>query len=208
MLRTPAPLFGALGAMEALVDPLSPRDRAFRAIGRNVTNFQRLESALKILLSLEATSGPLSQISVRMAARAEKRKRVTLGEALGEWLELGKPKNSSPPITPDLFEPWVDITFGLKIGSEYFLTNANELESLATARNHLVHHQLMMINFESAADCDELVGILDIQNERINMQVAHLAPAVCEIVEFGKWVEQPGVVDQLTEEFIRAIRSV
>jgi len=182
-----------------------PRDRAFRAIGRNVANFQRLETALKTLLSFERTVGRLSQIQSQIDARVEKRKKATLGGALGEWLALAKPKAPAKAETPDLFEPWVEISFGMEIDREYFDENAVELESLAKERNRLIHEQLMFVNFDSEEGCTELVKVLDAQNERINHQVALLAPALRDLRELAEWAGAPGRIEQITEEFIRAV---
>jgi hypothetical protein len=182
-----------------------PRDLAFRAIGRNVANFQRLETALKTLISFERTVGRLSHIQAQIDARVEKRKKTTLGAALGEWLALAKPQAPAKVETPDLFEPWVEISFGMEIDRGYFDENAVELESLAKERNRLIHEQLMSVNFDSEESCAELVKVLDVQNERINHQVALLAPALRDLRELAEWAGAPGRIDQLTEEFIRAV---
>jgi hypothetical protein len=70
--------------METPVQPLSIRDVALRAIGRNVVNFQKLEKCLKALIRVDNLSGPMSTIEGALAKRASKASGYTLGKALQE----------------------------------------------------------------------------------------------------------------------------
>ena len=189
------------------METLLPRDRALRAVGRNLVNFQRLEALLKVLIGFEGARGPASAVLERMKMRNAKRLKLTLGNALQEWLRVVGSNDSQSPTTPDLFEPWVEMSVGLPLEERYFEMNALELEALARERNNLVHQDLVNIDFDSNEACESLASMLDVQNARINHQVSHLAPAIETIREMGKWARQPGLVDQLTNDFIRAVRE-
>ena len=182
---------------------LSPRDRVLRAIGRNLYNFQRLERFLKALTGLTTTCGPMSSIGEKIALQSAKRERYTLGQILGDWLNMPRQNEQAVAKTEDLFEPWVTISFGFELGSRYLEENGPELTALAKERNHLVHHQLFGINLDSKKACTELAELLDAQNHRINQQVLQLAPAIEDIRGMAEVARQPGMIDKLTEEMIR-----
>ena len=207
MLRTPSPLIGALGVIEASMHNQSARDLAFRAVGRNLVNFQKLEHCLKALTRLGVLAGPMSTVEDKIEKRNSKIAKFTLGKAVSEWLRIADTNNSESGATEDLFEPWVSISFGLEMSSEYLNNHGQILERLATERNELVHHRLANFDFESNDECRELLIGLDSQNTRILEQLTLLAPAIKDLIDLNEWTRQPGLVDRLTEEFIRQTKE-
>ena len=188
--------------METLVQLLSMRDVALRAIGRNLVNFQKLEKCLKALVRLDNFAGPISTIEDALAKRVSKASGYTLGKALQEWLRvaaLDAPRSA----TQDLFEPWISLSVLPSIDRERLAEHAEALNALAKERNNLVHQDLASFDFDSDKGCHALVESLDNQNARILEQLNFLAPAIRDLVELTKWAMRPEIRDELFNEFLR-----
>ena len=188
--------------METLVQPLSVRDVAFRAIGRNMVNFQKLEKCLKALVRLEYLAAPMSTIKDALVKRKSKASGYTLGKALQEWLRvaaLDAPRSA----TQDLFEPWISLSFLPSIDRERLAEHGEALNALAKERNNLVHQDLANFDFDSAEGCQTLVERLDKQNARILEQLNFLAPAIRDLVALKEWTMRPEFQDELFNEFLR-----
>jgi hypothetical protein len=180
-------LTATLGFMEASLRTFSIRDIALRAVGRNLTNFQKLEHCIKALIRVDRVAGPMSALNGRVAKRISKASEYTLGKAVQEWLRISTSDQTSRPQTQDLFEPWISLSIELPIDSEGLVAHSEALNSLASERNDLVHQNLANFDFESEAECKKLVAALDSQNQRILGQLAFLAPAIKALAELNEW---------------------
>ena len=177
------------------------RDAALRAIGRNLVNFQKLEHCLKALVRTESVAGTMSTLNGKVATRVAKTSQYTLGRAVQEWLRVAAPNQTASPQTQDLFEPWFSFSLELAIDSEALASHSRALEILASERNDLVHHKLAHLNFESEAECKDLVAVLDRQNERILEQLAFLSPAIVGLSTLRRLARNP----QLLEEMLTSV---
>lgn len=173
------------------------RDAALRAVGRNLVNFQKLEHCLKALVRTESLAGPMSTLNGKVAARVSKTSQYTLGRAVQEWLRISTPHETASPQTQDLFEPWISVSLELPIDSERLASHSKALEALASERNDLVHLKLAHFNFESAAECTDLVAVLDRQNQRILEQLAFLSPAVKVLQELKRFATNPKSLEEI-----------
>ena len=173
------------------------RDAALRAIGRNLVNFQKLEHCLKALVRTESLAGPLSTLNGKVAARVSKTSQYTLGRAVQEWLRVSTPHNTASPQTRDLFEPWISVSLELPIDLEALTSHREALEALAGERNDLVHLKLAQFNFDSEAECKDLVADLDRQNLRILEQLTFLAPAVKALLELKRLAASPQSMEEM-----------
>lgn len=184
------------------MQPLSVRDVAFRAIGRNMVNFQKLETCLKALVRLEYLAAPMSTIEDALVKRKSKASGYTLGKALQEWLRvaaLDAPRSA----TQDLFEPWISMSFLPSIDRERLAEHGEALNALAKERNNLVHQDLANFDFDSDEGCQTLIERLDKQNSRILEQLNFLAPAIRDLVALKEWTMRPEIQDELFNEFLR-----
>jgi hypothetical protein len=68
---------------------------------------------------------------------------------------------------------------------------------LASERNDLVHLKFAHFNFESDAECKDLVSVLDRQNQRILEQLAFLSPAVKLLLELKRFATSPEALEEL-----------
>ncbi len=176
----------------------SIRDAALRAIGRNLVNFQKLEHCLKALVRTESLAGPMSTFNGKVAGRLSKTSQYTLGKAVQEWLRVSRPHQTASPQTQDLFEPWISISYELPIAAEALASHAEVLEALAGERNDLVHLNLAQFNFESEAECKDLVAALDRQNQRILEELTFLAPAIKLLLELKSFAASPKSLAELS----------
>jgi hypothetical protein len=173
------------------------RDAALRAIGRNIVNFQKLEHCLKALVRTESLAGPMSALNDKVATRVSKTSQYTLGRAVQEWLRVSTPHQTSRPQTQDLFEPWISVSLELPIDVEALASHGEALEALASERNDLVHLKLAQFNFDSEAECKDLLADLDRQNLRILEQLTFLAPAVKALLELKRFAASPQSLEEM-----------
>lgn len=173
------------------------RDAALRAIGRNLVNFQKLEHCLKALVRTESLAGPMSTLNDKVATRVSKTSQYTLGRTVQEWLRISTPHRTANPQTQDLFEPWISVSLELPIDSEALGSHSEALESLAIERNELVHLKLAQFDFESEAECKDLVADLDRQNQRILEQLAFLSPAIAALLELKRFATNPQSLEEM-----------
>jgi hypothetical protein len=183
------------------------RDAALRAIGRNLVNFQKLEHCLKALVRTESLAGPMSTLNGKAATRVSKTSQYTLGRAVQEWLRISTPDQTASPQTQDLFEPWISVSLELPIDSEGLASHTKALEALASERNDLVHLKLARFNFESEAECQELVAALDRQNQRILEQLAFLSSAIVALLELKRFATNPQSLEEMLKSVDEARRD-
>jgi hypothetical protein len=78
------------------------------------------------------------------------------------------------------------VSLELPFDLEGLASHTTELEALASERNDLVHLKLARFNFDSEAECQDLVAVLDRQNQRILEQLAFLSPAIKLLLELKR----------------------
>jgi hypothetical protein len=137
------------------------RDMALRAIGRNIVDFQRLETCLKILARFSVIASPVDTLGAAIDKRVSQTTRYTLGQAIGEWLKVAGGSEPPTSLTEDPFETCVSMSFGPLINSEELIEHGRALSDLLIERNNLVHHDLAQLEFNSEEECKKLTARLD-----------------------------------------------
>jgi hypothetical protein len=153
-------------AKSGMVDIETIRSEALRKVGRNVVNFARLESGLKILLSL-FISGTPKELKKKKRRRIQENRTKTLGELAVHFNgSLAKAQNGLEDIPDNLDDIHISLSFsvGDDKGSRYF---RKSLLELVKDRNNLIHHRLAELDSSSVDSYRMLIEYLDEQQKRI-----------------------------------------
>jgi len=153
---------------------LTPRDNALKNLGRTIVNFQRLEHCLKLLAKLRPMNGTISKIQRDLEKHAEKTSGFTLGQAINAWLETLDGYGPDQPVVKDLFDVTLKSEIEIDIAPEIKAVHAEQLRSLLTDRNGLIHGGLVEFDWDSPGECKDLAGSLDVLNEAIGEQIDFL----------------------------------
>lgn len=157
-------------AQSGMVDIETIRTEALRKVGRNVVNFARLESGLKILLSL-CISGTPKELKKKKRRRVQEIRAKTLGKlAIHFSSSLAKVPEDLEDIPENLDDIHISFTFfvGDDKGSLKF---RKSLLKLVKDRNHLIHHRLAELDSSSVDSYRMLIKYLDEQQKRIVKQL-------------------------------------
>ncbi|WP_259726151.1 hypothetical protein [Synechococcus sp. CS-1332] len=153
-------------AQSGMVDIETIRSEALRKVGRNVVNFARLESGLKILLSL-CISGTPKELKRKKRRRIQENRSKTLGElAMHFGSSLAKGQENLEHIPENLDDIHISLSFsvGDDKGSRKF---RKSLLELVKDRNNLIHHRLAELDSTSVDSYRMLIEYLDEQQKRI-----------------------------------------
>ena len=153
-------------AQSDIVDIETIRSEALRKVGRNVVNFARLESGLKILLSM-CFSGTPKELKRKKRRRIQENRTKTLGElAMHFSSSLSKGQESLEDIPENLDDIHISFSFsfGDDKGSRKF---RKSLLELVKDRNNLIHHRLAELDSTSVDSYKMLIEYLDEQQKRI-----------------------------------------
>ena len=153
-------------AQSGMVDIETIRSEALRKVGRNVVNFARLESGLKILLSL-CISGTPKELKKKKRRRIQENRTKTLGElAMHFSSSLAKGQKGLEDIPENLDDIHISLSFsvGDDKGSRNF---RKSLLELVKDRNNLIHHRLAELDSTSVDSYRMLIEYLDEQQKRI-----------------------------------------
>lgn len=191
--------------MDSPVKDAAPKDRVFRAIGRNLVNLQRLEKILKWLSELRPVTGKLPEIQKQLEHRRQITQRATLGAVISRWLETAEGREPELPTpTTDL-----DIRCGywlkLNIPQHVLEEHAKELDQLRSERNWFVHRGLAEIDYSSSEECENLLARLDDQHRRIGKQIDFLLPIANRLREFGEFLARDEIQEVLRRELLRDV---
>lgn len=150
------------------------KDEALWKTGRNVVNFQRIETALKSLILFGELDGNPSTLPQRIARAKTKLNHRPLGRLVDDVVDtLYKPQEEDLP--PDVRnELWITARLKLKGEKAAEKSHKRELKKLVNSRNELIHKRLTRFNPEMEEDCTELIRFLDDQNEQLTHQMSRL----------------------------------
>lgn len=188
--------------MESGIRDKTAKDRAFRAIGRNLVSLQRLEQRLKWLAGMRSITCKLPEITTKLERRRRGTERSTLGTAIPLWLETAEsPEPIAPTITNNVD---VLVSFRIQLGIPQHLLDehAKELDQILTERNWLVHTGLAEIDFDSNEACENLIARLDEQERRVMKQIEFLRPIVHHILEVNQFVARDDVQQTIKREIL------
>jgi hypothetical protein len=151
------------------------KDAAFRAVGRTIVNFQRLEHTLKLASRLGPMQGPTQKLQRDVDRRQQRADTLTLGQAIQAWLAVSGDTQAQTEWTPDLFDVSLQVTVALEPDPAVDGAHAKALSDLLEARNALVHARLATFPWESGEACEALVAELDALNATIGEQLEYFA---------------------------------
>lgn len=142
------------------------RDEAFRKIGRNVVNFQRMEAMLKLLVKLSGISGSASELEAKARKWHESVDRTSMGSLVKSLFEsvFAEPREVASP--EEVQEPWLSFRLVIELDESDNEQLKEALEMIVQERNVLVHQMLAKTDFQSVESCHELGKLLDQQRER------------------------------------------
>ncbi|HXQ68900.1 MAG TPA: hypothetical protein VN844_00305 [Pyrinomonadaceae bacterium] len=176
------------------------KDRVFRAIGRNLVNFQRLENILKWLAELRPFKGLVPDIYNQLERRRQRTQQSTLGIVIPLWLETAKgqePQLAKPKGDLDaVISFWVELNIPPHVLDEH----AKELDQLLTERNWFVHTGLAEVDFNSSEECESLLARLDEQNSRLGKQLDFVHSIHTRILELKQCWASDDVQEILRRE--------
>jgi len=175
------------------------RDVAFRKIGRNLVNFQKLELALKFIIVRSDLRGYASEAAKVLRAKEKVVDRKALGWLVQDFFKTVYSKHSSDDGPADeRDEAWMAISLRIESDKNSIRDRKRQLRELVKERNLLVHRLLTNFDPDSVESCENLIQQLDEQVDRLiphyqslmgiigNMQAAqqeimkHLEAELCE----------------------------
>lgn len=157
---------------------LTARDAALRNIGRTLVNFQRLETHVKALATLQPFSGSLQKVQHDQARHVEKVLGLTLGQAINVWMETFQGSRPVQPLAADMFDSALRHRYEFNLDTGTKKRHAKELRELLEFRNELVHGKRLRIDWESSAECVALSAELEAWIKRIGVQMEFLLPII------------------------------
>ncbi len=146
----------------------------YRKIGRNLLGFQLIEQILKHLakivnISYDVSDNKLEDILEKRAAKLDKQ---TMGQVANLVLE-----NISPPAEELVINEYEELK-SVRVNFRQFFKEPDkrkeELKSIVTERNELVHHLFSKWNLNSSESKMQLEQYLDKQHKRICSELEYL----------------------------------
>jgi hypothetical protein len=166
-------------------------DEVLRRVGRNLINFQLVESALKALVTRARFQAPASQLAERLGKHTSAHDRRTMGALAGKFVDtvLQPPPEEDTPDVVD--EIWLRFSFCLETDAQTTAHHEAELKELVARRNELVHHFLPHWQAAVIDGVEPALAWLDAQNEaamamldRLHRLVQTVASALQENTAF------------------------
>jgi len=189
--------------MDSPVSDVTPKDRAFRAIGRNLVSLQRLEKILKGLAALRPIACRLPEIATESKRRSRSTRRSTLGKVIHQWLETAQGEEPRTPDQTSDLDVFVSFWIKLPIPQDVLDKHAKELDQICTQRNWFVHTGLIEIDFDSDEACGNLIARLDKQERQITKQIEFFRTILNRIVELSQIMAQDDIQQTIAREMFR-----
>ena len=161
------------------------RDEVLRKIGRNLVNFQRMETMLKFLNANHRISGNISDLA-EISARAKKQaSKMPMGHLAEEFV---RSVYSSHEATEQADSDKASVTFSFRIEADAALVAERKLalRAVVRERNKLVHQWLSEFDPSSRESCQKLGVALDEQNARVLPEFESLRAIVRTLREFQR----------------------
>lgn len=163
---------------------IAMRELALQKIGRNLVNFQRMESMLKYLLKFSNFSLPISQLARHFQGADRELRRKSMGNLVGPAARVLHQPHGEPPAPPaDSKEVWVTYSFTVEGEGADPATWRKTMNAIVRERNTLVHRTAAECNLATVESCRALCEALDAQRERTLQPYQHLAELVRAIKE-------------------------
>ena len=186
--------------MKVELDSNSLQDEAFRKIGGNVFNFQKIEHLLKVLIANAQTSGWAHNFQENQIARRDKIAQKTMGTLAGEFFSSTvKCSDDDEKHNRVVKEPTFSTSLNLE--NEFHEEKRREIEMLVNERNELIHQRLIDFNPTSIQDCQDLIAYLDSQRERQIIAYDFLKYLATIFVEYSKDMAEYMGSEEFQKEF-------
>ena len=144
------------------------RDVAFRKIGRNLVNFQKLELALKFIIVRSDLRAYASEAAKVLRDKEKVVDRKALGWLVQDFFQTVYSNHSCDDGPADeRDEAWMSISLRLESNENSIRDRKRQLRELVKERNLLVHRLLPDFDAESAESCEKLICRLDEQVDRM-----------------------------------------
>lgn len=152
------------------------RDDLLRRIGRNVVNFQYLESVLRELIPSLSLQTTLSSGQTQKSIENHKIKKSSLGKLADPFLaNVFDTSSVDDDISIETVnEPVIKTHFRIELDPQEIVVRKAGLRKLVTERNRLVHRDALNVDLNSAEECEQLSNTLDEQNDRIRENLKFL----------------------------------
>ena len=160
--------------MSESIDIESIRAEALRKLGRNVVNFQKVETCLKYLFMVSNIQGTPTNLADRQRKKATKVRKASLGTLAKAFHRNAFGDESKSEVPWDLSEFWISFSMKIDADADAVKHRKRALSSLVSERNKLIHQDLVHFDHNSPQSCRDLIHILDAQNARILQQLSEL----------------------------------
>jgi len=143
------------------------RNEAFRKIGRNVVNYQRLEGLLKALLKFSRVHGTAEDLESRVTKQNSSIEMKSMGSLVGTMFDTVLSENAIPEAPEDTGVPWFSAKFEVELEQQEKEKLKRALADIVDERNLLIHQKLTHTNFNSIQSCDDLSKELESQRAKL-----------------------------------------
>jgi len=164
--------------MSESADLCELRDLALRKIGRNVVNFQKVETCLRFLIAVSDVETSHSQSGTVQAKRVAKAKRVPFGQLIDMFHRTVCGADLQSHDAADETKVVITTSFRLQGDPSDVKRQKRVLSALVAERNRLIHKDLAGFDHNSIEACRSLVKGLDEQNVRVLDQLSSLAAVI------------------------------
>lgn len=143
------------------------RNLALQKIGRNIYNFGLIEKWLKYLVSISESSGYVSDMPRSLERKANKAKKLMLGQLIEQILEKMSPTylgNTEGPT--ELKEAYFSHCLNLQVEADKYQFVKVGMEAMVEDRNKLIHHFHEYFKLDSIKNCSDAIEYLDSQRDK------------------------------------------
>jgi len=133
-------------------------------IGRNILNFQKLETAFKFIIPRCTIHGNKETLLTNFNKQVDKQTKKTMGNLVKEYLDnvyFGNNVENNSVFS---------LNFSIEADEDFINARTKSLNYLVEQRNLLVHQRLYKFDQSSISSCQELCSELDEQNEIIKFE--------------------------------------
>ena len=171
-------------------------DEALRKVGRNVVNFQKVETCLRYLIAVSDVQTSKDGLSAEHSRRIAKTQRLPFGhlsEMFYQTIYGAEPVAVEPNNGTHIS---FSSSFRVEADAATVKRQKRTLSALVTERNRLIHRDLSGFDHNSISSCRNLIAMLDEQNVRVLSQLEELAALIAGYKAFTedlrKWAEADG----------------
>jgi hypothetical protein len=190
-------LASSLGVMTQSAELAVARDEALRKVGRNVVNFQKVETCLKYLIAVSDVQTTKDGLSAEHKRRTAKNQRLPFGHLFETFYQTIY--GATPVAIAPSNGTHISMSTSFRVEADVATVKRQKrtLSALVAERNRLIHRDLSGFDHNSISSCRDLVAMLDEQNFRVLSQLEELATLIAEFKAhmdaLRKWAEGDGL---------------